>query len=155
MRVLSLAVVLALAASGPAVAADAWENGAPKDLTWSDSSLAVTSQDIVEVSGEMEVPALVLLSRKPIVPLDAKAVAKYVPANLLPSDPSLKPYLVRGVELQANGATGGFTAESKGNAVWVVYSCLADSAPRAVHRALVLFLPTPAMQLYVSTAAVQ
>jgi hypothetical protein len=155
MRILSLGFVLALAVSSPALAADAWENGGPKDPGWADSSVAITSQNIVEVSGDMEVPALVLLSRKPFVALDTAAAAKYVGAGGVPADPSLQPYLVRGVELQAEGATGGFTAERKGNAVWVIYSCLAATVPHAVHRALVLFLPAPPMQLYVSAVSVQ
>ncbi len=66
------------------------------------------------------------------------------------SAPALKAYLVRGILLQ--GAVGGFTAERKGDALWVSYDGLAAEAPKAIHRALIVRLPSPPAHVYVTAS---
>ncbi|GEM_PF-5013411 len=64
--------------------------------------------------------------------------------------PTLKAYLVRGILLQ--GAVGGFTAERKADALWVSYDGLAAAVPKAIHRALIVRLPSPPAHVYVTAS---
>ena len=85
-------------------------------------------------------------------PADAQAAtpAAPAPAAAPPATPALKAYLVRGVLLQ--DAIGGFTAERKGDALWISYDGLAATAPKPLHRALVVRLPSAPAHIYVTAS---
>ena len=78
----------------------------------------------------------------------APAAGPAKPAAAASADQKLKPYLVRGILLP--GAQGGFTAEHRDNALWVSYNGLSGTAPKPVHKALIVFLATPPATVYVT-----
>jgi hypothetical protein len=84
-----------------------------------------------------------------VAPVPAATPAPATPAPAAPPvSGKLKPYLVRGVLLV--GANGGFTAERRDDGLWIAYNGVSGTAPAALHRALVVFLPAPPAHLYVT-----
>ena len=153
-RVISsfLPTVLICTAALAASSSDSWVTGGPADQHWSDTSVVITPDRIIDLPLTARAKALSMLETKSIVSLDPISYLDLLPSKGYPADADRLPYLVRGVAL--NEKTGGFNVEQKGAEVLVVFAAARDDSPPK-HRALVVLLPTPALRVFVQTLTVE
>lgn len=90
--------------------------------------------------------AFALLSEQPIVSLDKHKFNQLLPNMTYPDAQGLQPYLVRAVALDE--PLGAVRAGMLGSAILMEYNGPIVRA-RSIHRAFVLFLPTPPTKVYV------
>lgn len=131
-----VAAPIAAAAAGTPAPAPAPDTTATTPVTTDASAPAVTDSTSTTPTATAAVG-----------PASAAAPATPAPAAP-PATGKLKPYLVRGVLLV--GANGGFTAERRDDGLWIAYNGVSGTAPAALHRALVVFLPAPPAHLYIT-----
>ena len=147
-RVSSLFLLLAASASGCGPyrdTRDSWEatvNGARE------SCVRVDDASIVPVTGVRRPDAISRLRDQSSIPLHDEDVASWAgQAPKTPSDPSLKPYLVRAVSMNASGH---FYVRSCKEVLEIMQGSLGRSAPPPDRFPLVIYLDHAPTQLDIS-----
>ena len=107
-RVISsfLPTVLICTAALAASSSDSWVTGGPADQHWSDTSVVITPDRIIDLPLTARAKALSMLETKSIVSLDPISYLDLLPSKGYPADADRLPYLVRGVALNDPGSSG-------------------------------------------------